>query len=235
MKRHLFAISAGAIGIALTGATAQAQWSGHHDPAYGSEYQYDYGHEYSDYDDPRAHGPRGRSGYYGPGWWVQDIGSASHELSERATHLAHVLRGIDGYSHLSEDAVHLAARAEQFHRTVEGRVTRDYVLSHFRGLQSDWHHLNEEFSRAHHVHHSNHVAEDFAALRHAYAQVVQTIRRDWSRGSAYGSYAPHPPAHTYRARPVYQYQQYERPYVRSERPYVRVKPEARIRVRARVY
>ena len=90
------------------------------------------------------------------------IASAAHRLSESATKLYYVLRNNTGFSHITDDALQLARRAERFHRLVERGTTPHILDRNMRELQREYVHMRQMLQRAHGAHHASAIVDTWS-------------------------------------------------------------------------
>jgi hypothetical protein len=217
--KQLIAVSAGILSLAALGAgRAEAQWDGYPHP-----------HHAPPTPPPVVeHYPAPNSPPYATDPWLGQVTRGSHQLATQARHMAEMLRAVDGYSHLTDDAERLAGESEHFSRSLHAGVDARHALADFGQVQNAYVRFKGGFDRAWHIHAIPHLRDDYAMFMGAYTQVAhdmevaaRTARRSprYDRPDAY--YPPN-------ARPGYGY--YRQPPPRRYVQRRRFTPQVRVRV-----
>ena len=107
---------------------------------------------------------------------AQHIEAAAHKVEKRARHFDRVVVRFDGYSHISDDSLHLAEAAKHLHGLAHAnRSSCGHLRQDYGNVVRLFDHFNSEFEEAHHIHNNHHVAEDWHEVEHAYHALVSSF------------------------------------------------------------
>ncbi len=98
----------------------------------------------------------------------EDVAVLAHRFSDSALQLFRTIRSVEGYSHLADDARHLAMTAEEFHRTLESGSDYPELIRDFRAMHREYQHVRAQFFRSHQTHHIGHLVDEWAQVASGY-------------------------------------------------------------------
>ncbi len=106
---------------------------------------------------------------------AQHIEAAAHKVEKRARHFDRVVARFDGYSHISDDSLHLAEAAKHLHGLAHAnRSSCGHLRQDYGNVVRLYGHFNIEFKGAHNIHNNHHIAEDWHEVEHAYRALVSS-------------------------------------------------------------
>ncbi len=107
---------------------------------------------------------------------AQHIKAAAREVAKQARHFDRVLVNFDGYSHISDDSLHLAEAAEHLQSLARAnRSSCGHLRQDYGNVVRLYQYFGTELKYAHNIHNNHHIAEDWYEVEHAYRALVSSF------------------------------------------------------------